>query len=123
MSPSTLQFRGYDAPPPVDDADFRLLVESVAGFGPLQPFLDDPTVEEVWINSPDRVFVARQGKHELTNLVLTEAQVTELVERMLKSSGRGIFLIRSFMDEMTLQRAPEGGMELVMVKRVQPQRV
>jgi serine/threonine-protein kinase RsbW len=42
-------------------------------------------------------------------------------ENMLKASGRGIFLIRNFMDEMRLQRAPEGGMEMVMVKRVQPQ--
>jgi serine/threonine-protein kinase RsbW len=41
-------------------------------------------------------------------------------ENLLKSSGRGIFLIRSFMDEMKLQRAPEGGMEVVMVKRGQP---
>lgn len=40
-------------------------------------------------------------------------------ENLLKSSGRGIFLIRSFMDEMTLQRAPEGGMEVVMIKRAQ----
>jgi serine/threonine-protein kinase RsbW len=42
-------------------------------------------------------------------------------ENMLKASGRGIFLIRNFMDEMRLQRAPEGGMEMVMVKRVQPE--
>jgi len=42
-------------------------------------------------------------------------------ENMLKSSGRGIFLIRSFMDEMVLRRADEGGMEIVMVKRVQAQ--
>jgi serine/threonine-protein kinase RsbW len=42
-------------------------------------------------------------------------------ENMLKSSGRGIFLIKNFMDEMRLQRAPEGGMEMLMVKRVQPQ--
>jgi serine/threonine-protein kinase RsbW len=39
-------------------------------------------------------------------------------ENLLKASGRGIFLIRSFMDEMVLRRAPEGGMEVVMVKRV-----
>ena len=39
-------------------------------------------------------------------------------ENLLKPSGRGIFLIRSFMDEMVLKRAPEGGMEVVMVKRV-----
>ena len=40
-------------------------------------------------------------------------------ENLLKSSGRGIFIIRTFMDEMRLQRAPEGGMEIRMVKRVQ----
>lgn len=38
-------------------------------------------------------------------------------ENLLKSSGRGIFLIRSFMDEVAVRRAPEGGMEVLMVKR------
>jgi serine/threonine-protein kinase RsbW len=37
-------------------------------------------------------------------------------ENLLKASGRGIFLIRSFMDELVLRRAPQGGMEVVMVK-------
>ena len=41
-------------------------------------------------------------------------------ENLLKSSGRGIFLIRNFMEDVQLQRAPEGGMEIRMVKRVQP---
>ena len=40
-------------------------------------------------------------------------------ENLLKSSGRGIFLIRNFMDDVQLQRAKEGGMEIRMVKRVQ----
>ena len=40
-------------------------------------------------------------------------------ENLLKSSGRGIFLIRNFMDDVRMQRAPEGGMEIRMVKRVQ----
>jgi len=39
-------------------------------------------------------------------------------ENLLKANGRGIFLMRSFMDEMTFQRAEEGGMEVRMVKRV-----
>lgn len=91
---------------PVRDVDSVVgeLVARVSGFGPLQPFLDDPTVEEVWINDPSRVFIARHGRHELTNLVLTPAQVTELVERMLKSSGRRIDLSRPFVDAML----PEG---------------
>jgi serine/threonine-protein kinase RsbW len=37
-------------------------------------------------------------------------------ENLLKSSGRGIFFMRNFMDDLRLQRAPEGGMEVVMVK-------
>ena len=40
-------------------------------------------------------------------------------ENLLKSSGRGILLIRSFMDELVLRRAPEGGMEVMMIKRAQ----
>lgn len=44
-------------------------------------------------------------------------------ENMLKASGRGIFLIRTFMDDVRLHRAPEGGMEILMIKRVHPSRV
>src|SRR5882724_7969987 len=40
-------------------------------------------------------------------------------ENLLKASGRGIFLIRNFMDHVQVQRAPEGGMEIRMTKRAQ----
>lgn len=43
---------GVVAPVADPDALVAELVARVAGFGPLQPFLEDPTVEEVWINSP-----------------------------------------------------------------------
>ena len=95
---------GVVAPVPDAEAVVGELVARVSGFGPLQPFLDDPAVEEVWINDPSRVFVARHGRHELTNLVLSRAQVQELVERMLKSSGRRIDLSQPFVDAML----PEG---------------
>jgi len=39
-------------------------------------------------------------------------------ENLLKSSGRGIFFMRSFMDDVTLRRASEGGMEVRMVKKL-----
>ena len=39
-------------------------------------------------------------------------------ENLLKASGRGIFLIRSFMDDVDLRPAPQGGMEIRMVKRI-----
>ncbi|HET9262138.1 MAG TPA: ATP-binding protein [Vicinamibacterales bacterium] len=39
-------------------------------------------------------------------------------ENLLKSSGRGIFFMRSFMDDVSLRRASEGGMEVRMVKKL-----
>ena len=95
---------GAVAPVPDGPAMVGELVSRVSGFGPLQQFLDDPAVEEIWINDPTRVFVARNGRHELTNLMLTTAQVQELTERMLKSSGRRIDISQPFVDAML----PEG---------------
>jgi serine/threonine-protein kinase RsbW len=39
-------------------------------------------------------------------------------ENILKSSGRGIFFMRSFMDDVSLRRAADGGMEVRMVKKL-----
>lgn len=70
----------------------------VAGYGPLQQYFDDPTVEEVWINEPSKVFVARAGVAELTPTILTSDDVRDLVERMLKTSGRRVDLSSPFVD-------------------------
>jgi pilus assembly protein CpaF len=76
------------------------IVADVAGLGPLQQYLDDDMVEEIWINEPSRVFVARRGVHELTSLILTSEQVRELVERMLSTSGRRLDISQPFVDAM-----------------------
>ncbi|NYJ73875.1 CpaF family protein [Allobranchiibius huperziae] len=76
----------------------RAILDAVVGYGPLQPYLDDPGVEEIWINDPARVFVARSGVAELTSTILTQDQVKNLVERMLKPSGRRIDLSSPFVD-------------------------
>ena len=80
-------------PPVLDEgATIKQVLDAVVGFGPLQPYLDDPEVEELWINEPGKVFVAKRGVAELTSTVLTSAAVRDLVERMLKSSGRRVDL-------------------------------
>ncbi|GHD08822.1 CpaF family protein [Zhihengliuella salsuginis] len=76
----------------------REVFDAVAGFGPLQPLLDDPTIEEIWINSPTQVFCARGGTSELTSIRLSDEQVETLVERMLKPSGRRLDLSSPFVD-------------------------
>jgi pilus assembly protein CpaF len=78
----------------------RRVFDAVAGFGALQKYLDDPTVEEIWIDEPTKVFIARRGMHELTTTILTGDEVRDLVEKMLKSSGRRVDLSTPFVDAM-----------------------
>ena len=79
-----------------------------------------------------RVFIeflssATNGSAELTILVRDEGQGFDpstlpdplSPENILKPHGRGVFLIRSSMDEVVLRKIPEGGMEVRMVKRAQ----
>ncbi|SIT72027.1 hypothetical protein [Microbacterium sp. RU33B] len=85
---------------PVDDESscVREVLAAVGGYGPLQAHLDDPTVEELWINAPDRVFIARAGVSERVPLALTDTQVRDLVERMLHATGRRVDLSQPFVD-------------------------
>ena len=76
----------------------RRVIDSVAGFGALQQYLDDDSIEEVWINEPGRVFIAREGRSELTTTILTAEQVRDLVERMLRASGRRVDVSTPFVD-------------------------
>jgi pilus assembly protein CpaF len=76
----------------------KQVLDDVAGYGPLQPYLDDPAVEEIWINEPGKVFIARNGLNELTTTILTAEEVSDIVERMLKSSGRRVDLSSPFVD-------------------------
>ncbi|MEI7798496.1 MAG: ATPase, T2SS/T4P/T4SS family, partial [Actinomycetes bacterium] len=73
-------------------------------FGPLQKFLDDQQIEEIWINAPERIFIARNGESELTTLVLEAVEVRDLVERMLALTGRRVDLSNPFVDA----RLPSG---------------
>jgi pilus assembly protein CpaF len=73
-------------------------------FGPIAELMSDPTVEEIWINSPQRIFVARDGKSQLINLVLTSDSVRQLIDRALIWSGRRLDLSQPFVDA----RLPDG---------------
>ena len=79
-------------------------IDATNVFGPLSDFIDDPTIEEIWINSPERIFIARNGRSELTMLLLSAEQVRNLVERLLLWSGRRLDLSVPFVDA----RLPDG---------------
>jgi len=73
-------------------------MESAELLGELAPLMADGTVEEIWINSPTRIYVARDGRPELTSIVMSTQRVQELVERLLLHSHRRVDLSHPFVD-------------------------
>ncbi|HEX7405000.1 MAG TPA: ATPase, T2SS/T4P/T4SS family [Candidatus Nanopelagicaceae bacterium] len=86
-------------------------------FGPLAPFMSNNEIEEIWINTPERIFIARSGKNELTNLLLTGEEVRNIVERALMWSGRRLDLSHPFVDA----RLPDGSRLHVAIPEVTPE--
>lgn len=78
--------------------------ESPSEFGALAALMADPTIEEIWINSPHRIFIARAGVSQLTNIVLKQQDIRDLVERLLMWGGRRLDLSHPFVDA----RLPDG---------------
>ena len=90
-----------------DPSNHELLDESLlrseiqdrlSGYGPLQPLLDDPTIEEIWINSTSEVFVARSGLSQSLPIQITQELLATLVEKMLRATGRRVDRSSPFVD-------------------------
>ena len=97
-----------------DDTMVAEIAARIGGFGPLQEMLDDPSIEEIWLNSPSQVFVARNGRSELTTIVLSDVEVRGIVERMLVSSGRRLDMSTPFVDALL----PDGSRLHVVIPSV-----
>lgn len=65
--------------------------------GPLQPLLDDPEIEEIWIND-GVVFVAKSGQASKTELEISAELLSTLVEKMLRNTGRRVDRSSPFVD-------------------------
>ena len=78
--------------------------DSLLHYGKLQPFLDDESIEEIWVNSPNRVFVAQQGRSRLAPVIISAQEIRDITERMLAWSGRRVDLSQPFVDA----RLPNG---------------
>ena len=89
-------------------------MEMDVAFGPIAEFISDKTIEEIWINSPQRIFIARSGKSELTNLILSPEEVSQLVDRLLIWSGRRLDLSHPFVDA----RLPDGSRLHVVIPEI-----
>ncbi len=73
----------------------QLLVQDIArdvmGLGPIEQFLNDPTISEVMVNGSDNIYVERAGLIERTNVrFISEDHLRRVIERIVSSVGRRI---------------------------------
>jgi pilus assembly protein CpaF len=74
------------------------LAQQLSAYGPLQPLLDDPEVEEIWLNSNSEVFVARAGLSSALDIRIDQEILQTLVEKMLRNTGRRLDRSSPFVD-------------------------
>ena len=74
-------------PAVVHDRVVAQLLDEIAGLGPLQPLLDDPTVTEVMVNGGRWVYVERAGRLERVDVPLDPDAVVHLVGRVVGPLG------------------------------------
>lgn len=69
----------------------REIIDDVLGHGPIQRFLDDPTITEVMVNRFDQVYVERQGRLQMTDTKFTsDDSLRRVIERIVSKVGRRI---------------------------------
>lgn len=80
---------------PVTQTEQRVMVQEILhdmfGVGPIEPLLQDETVDDIMVNGPDQVYVERSGKLELTTVKFRDdAHVINVAQRIAASIGRRI---------------------------------
>jgi pilus assembly protein CpaF len=81
------------------------VMDEIVGYGPIQPLLDDPTITEVMVNGPRKVYIERAGRIEVTNKVFKDdAHVMRIIDKIVAPLGRRIDESQPMVDA----RLPDG---------------
>ncbi|MEY4391124.1 MAG: hypothetical protein RLZZ400_867 [Actinomycetota bacterium] len=73
-------------------------IASMQGLGPLQPLLDDPSIEEIWVNRPNEIWFADARGNRRIQVELSSADIENYVARMLRVSSRRLDRSNPFVD-------------------------
>lgn len=69
----------------------REISDDILGYGPLEPLLRDESVTEVMVNGPDRIYVERAGKLELTrSTFVDDAHLLRIIDKIVSQVGRRV---------------------------------
>ena len=65
--------------------------KDILGYGPIEPFLHDPTVTEIMVNSTEPIFIEREGKlHQTRSRFSTEENLRRVIDRIVAKVGRRV---------------------------------
>lgn len=69
----------------------REIVDEVLGLGPIEPFMHDPTITDILVNTHNAVYVERYGKLHLTSVRFKDdAHLKRIIDRITAAVGRRI---------------------------------
>ena len=85
------QFR-HELPSDISLVDFRQgLLDELVGYGPLSPILREPTISEIMVNGPDRIFVESKGRlYETGVRFFNERHLIQIIQRIVEPLGRHV---------------------------------
>ncbi|GGO27997.1 Flp pilus assembly protein, ATPase CpaF [Gemmobacter aquaticus] len=67
------------------------LYDEVMGLGPLEPLLKDESVSDILVNGPQRIFVERGGKLQLTDVTFKdERHLLRIIDKIVSAVGRRV---------------------------------
>jgi pilus assembly protein CpaF len=80
-------------------------IDDILGFGPIEPFLQDDSITEVMANGPERVYIERDGRLEMTTArFFDDAHLRRTIEKIVGQVGRRIDESSPYVDA----RLPDG---------------
>jgi pilus assembly protein CpaF len=94
------------------DRIFNQLLDEILGYGPIQPLLNDDTINEIMVNGPYKVYIERNGKIEKTNITFRDSEhLMRIIDRILAPLGRRVDESSPYMDA----RLPDGSRVNVII--------
>ncbi len=67
------------------------VLNEILGYGPIEPLLNDPSVSEIMVNGPHRVYVERSGRIAETDVTFEDDEhVMRVIDKILSPIGRRV---------------------------------
>jgi pilus assembly protein CpaF len=67
------------------------VLDETFGFGPLEVLLKDPTISDILINGPQKIYVERRGKMEKTDVKFRDGEhLLQIIDRIVSKVGRRV---------------------------------